>query len=218
MEKKLITIVGMGPGISNSVAYKFAKENFKLALIARNEDRLNEYKKNLEESGAEAEVFIADASDEKSLTNAFQEVKNKMGDTDVLHYNAFSMRQCVPADLKYEECIYDFRINVAGALLSAQLVLPAMTEKKEGCILFTGGGLSIEPVPAYSSLGIGKAGIRNLCFSLYADLKPKNIHAATVTIKGFVKAGTKWDPDIIADAFWKLYLQKQNEFEREILI
>ena len=50
MDKKLITIVGMGPGVSNSVAKRFAKENFRLALIARNEERLNDYKKELESS------------------------------------------------------------------------------------------------------------------------------------------------------------------------
>ena len=73
-------------------------------------------------------------------------------------------------------------------------------------------------MPAYTTLGIGKAGLRNLCFSLYQELKSKGIHAATVTIKGFVKPGTKWDPDAIAEEFWKLYLQKPGEFEREIII
>lgn len=218
LNKKLIIIFGMGPGVSNSVAKKFAGENFRLALIARNADRLNEYKKNLESGGTEAEVFTADASDEDSIINTFGEIKSRMGDADVLHYNVYSMRQALPQQLNYQDCINDFKINTAGALLSSQLVLPAMLEKKEGCILFTGGGLSLDPLPLYCSLGIGKAGIRNLCFSLYADLKSKNIHAATVTIKGYVKPGTKWDPDNIAEAFWKLYQQKQVEFEREIII
>lgn len=208
----------MGPGVSSSVAKKFAGDNFRLALIARNTERLNVFKKNLEAAGAETEVFTADASDEDSIIKAFGEIKSKMGDTDVLHYNAYSMRQSLPLQLNYQDCINDFKINTAGALLSSQLVLPAMLEKKEGCILFTGGGLSLEPLPLYCSLGIGKAGIRNLCFSLYAELKSKNIHAATVTIKGYVKPGTKWDPDLIADEFRKLYLQKQSEFEREIII
>jgi len=218
MEKKLITIVGMGPGVSNSVAKKFAKENFKLALIARNEERLSKYKTELESIGAEVNVFKADASEESSLIKVFENIKDKMGDTDVMHYNVFSMRQANPLELKYEDCIYDFKVNVAGALISSQLVLPYMIGKKEGTILFTGGGFALEPMPAYSSLGIGKAGMRNLCYSLYAELKSKNIHAASVLITGFVKPGTKWDPDSIAEAFWNLHLQKQNEFEREIII
>ncbi|MBS1552330.1 MAG: SDR family NAD(P)-dependent oxidoreductase [Bacteroidetes bacterium] len=217
MDKKLITIVGMGPGVSNSVAKRFAKENFRLALIARNEERLNEYKKYFESLGTEAEVFKADAGSEESLVSAFEKIKAVMGNTDVLHYNVFSMRQATPLTLKYDDCIYDFSVNVAGALLASQLVIPAMTEKKEGCIFFTGGIFAMEPMPVYSTLGIGKAAQRNLCFSMFKELRPKGIHAASVIITGFVKPGTKWDPDAIAEEFWKLYLQKPGEFEREII-
>ncbi|MDQ3193679.1 MAG: SDR family NAD(P)-dependent oxidoreductase [Bacteroidota bacterium] len=218
MNKKLITIVGIGSGISYSVAKRFGKENFRLALIARNEQRLIDYKKDFEGRNIDAEIFPADAGDEASLTKAFEKIKSNEGDTDVLHYNVFSMRQTTPLNLKYEDCISDFKINVAGALLSSQLILPSMLEKKKGSILFTGGGLSIEPLPLYSSLAIGKAGIRNLCFSMYAELKPKGIHVATVTVSGFVKPGTKWDPDLIAEEFWKLHLQPIGEFKREVII
>ena len=121
-------------------------------------------------------------------------------------------------DLKYEDVISDFKVNVAGALVSAQQVIPLMLDKREGTILFTGGGLAIEPFPMYTSLAIGKAGIRNLSHSLYAELKSKNIHAATVIVTGFVKPDTKYAPGLIAEEFWKLHLQKREEFQREIII
>ncbi|HMQ68182.1 MAG TPA: SDR family NAD(P)-dependent oxidoreductase [Ignavibacteria bacterium] len=218
MRDKLITIVGMGPGVSYSTAKYFAEKGFKIAMIARNEQKLFDYKKEFESGGTEAFAYSADAGDENSLVKVFDVIRKNAGETDVLHYNSFAMRQSRPLDLKYEDCIKDFKVNVAGALLSSQLVLPSMLEKKSGCLFFTGGAFALEPMPAFTSLSIGKAGIRNLAFSLYADLKSKNIHAATVTINGFVKPGTKWDPDIISEAFWKLYEQKQGEFEREIII
>lgn len=218
MKPKLFTVVGMGPGVSHSTAKLFAKKGFNIAMVARNEQRISDYKKEFEAMGIEAFGYSADAGDETSLRNTFDVINKNAGETHVLHYNAFAMRQSKPLDLKYDECINDFKVNVAGALLSSQLVLPGMLERKEGCILFTGGAFAFEPMPSYISLGLGKAGIRNLSFCLYAELKSKNIHAATVTINGFVKPGTKWDPDFIAEAFWKLYEQKQGEFEREIII
>lgn len=218
MKAKLFTVVGMGPGVSYSTAKYFAEKGFKIAMIARNEQKLFDYKKEFESLGTEAFGYSADAGDQSSLRNAFDVISKNAGETDVLHYNSFAMRQSRPIDLKYEECLNDFKVNVAGALLSTQLVLPSMLERKSGCLFFTGGAFALEPMPAYTSLSIGKAGLRNLAFSLYADLKSKNIHAATVTINGFVKPGTKWDPDFIAEAFWKLYEQKQGEFEREIII
>lgn len=218
MNKKILTIVGMGPGISNAVAEKFAKEGFAIAMIARNEKRLADYKSKFDKRGVETYQIAADAGDENSLVSAFQKIHSDFGNTNVLHYNVFSFREGKPMDLKYNDVINDFKVNVAGALLSAQQVLPTMLVKKEGTLLFTGGGLAIEPYPIYTSLAIGKAGIRNLSHSLYADLKPKGIHAASVIVTGFVKPDTKYAPDLIAEEFWKLYLQKQVEFQREIII
>ncbi len=218
MANKILTIVGMGPGVSYSVAKKFANNGFTVAMIARGEERLNEYKAEFKERNLNAEGFRADASDEYSLKEAFEKIRTTIGNTNVLVYNAFSMRQSYPSQLKFEDCITDFRINVAGALVASQLVLPSMLEKKEGTILFTGGKTALEPMSIYSSLGIGKAGIRNLCFSMYEELKPKNIHAATITIMGFVKQGTKWDADLIAEEYWKLHLQKPAEYEKEIQV
>ncbi|MEO6694389.1 MAG: SDR family NAD(P)-dependent oxidoreductase [Ignavibacteria bacterium] len=218
MDNKILTIVGMGPGVSYSVAQRFAKDGFKIAMIARNKQRLDDYKDEFEKMNFEVQGFPADAEDESSLISTFEKIHETFGKTEVLLYNAFSMRVAKPAELNYEDFIKDFKINVAGALVSSQQVLPSMIEKKEGAILFTGGGTGLEPMPAYSSLGIGKAGIRNLCFSMFKDLKSKCIHVATVTITGFVKPGTKWDPDLIAEEFWKLYQQKPGEFEREIQI
>ncbi|MDQ3020389.1 MAG: SDR family NAD(P)-dependent oxidoreductase [Bacteroidota bacterium] len=218
MGKKILTIVGMGPGISNSVAEKFAKEGFAITMIARNEQRLKEYKSTFDKQGIDSFYVAADAGEEKSLITAFKNIHTNFGDTGVLLYNVFSFREGKPMDLKYEDVIIDFKVNVAGALLSAQQVLPAMLNKKEGTLLFTGGGLAIEPFPIYASLAIGKAGIRNFTHSLYADLKPKNIHAATVIVTGFVKPDTKFAPELIADEFWKLYLQKPGQFQREIIV
>jgi len=218
MDNKILTIVGMGPGVSYSVAKKFANNGFSVAMISRNEERLNEYKTEFQKMNLKAQGFRADASNEGSLKEAFEKINRSIGNTDVLVYNAFSMRQSDPTQLQYEDCITDFKINVAGALAASQLVIPAMLERKQGTILFTGGRTALEPMSIYSSLGIGKAGIRNLCFSLYEELKSKNIHAATVTIMGLVKAGTKWDADVIAEQYWKLHLQKPREFEKEIQV
>jgi hypothetical protein len=73
-------------------------------------------------------------------------------------------------------------------------------------------------MPAMASLGVGKAGIRNLAFSLFAELKDSGIHAATVTICGLVKPGTAFDPDKIAESYWALHAQPPGAFEREIQI
>lgn len=218
MSNKLLTIVGMGPGNSHAAAVKFGKEGYRVAMIGRNTARHETYRKLLAEDGIESDSFEGDAGNENSLTLAFDKLHGNLGMTDVLLYNVFTFRDCPPTALKLTSLVEDFKSNVGGGLISANLVLPGMLEKGRGTILYTGGGLAFEPMPQYSSLALGKAALRNLSFSLYAELKPKNIHVATVTICGFVKPGTKITPEIVAEAFWKLHNQKPGEFEREIVI
>ncbi|MBP9192392.1 MAG: hypothetical protein KBF96_07565 [Ignavibacteria bacterium] len=67
MKDKLFTVVGMGPGVSYSTAKFFAEKGFKIAMIARNEQKLFDYKKDFESRGTEAFGYSADAGDENSL-------------------------------------------------------------------------------------------------------------------------------------------------------
>jgi hypothetical protein len=64
---------------------------------------------------------------------------------------------------------------------------------------------------------MGKASLRNLCFSLAAELEPAGIHVATVTVAGFVEPGTYFDPDLIVEKYWELHSQPVGMWEREII-
>jgi NADP-dependent 3-hydroxy acid dehydrogenase YdfG len=119
--------------------------------------------------------------------------------------------------LAAEELDADLRFSVGGALAAAQAVLPATRAKGKGSLLFAGGGFAFEPLPSLASLGVGKAGIRNLALSLFAELKDAGMHAGTVTICGLVKADTPLDPDHIAQAYWSLQSQPKGGFERELM-
>lgn len=161
---------------------------------------------------------MADAADPASLAAALARAAPDHGAPSVLVYNAAAMRYTPLAQLSADELNADLRISIGGALAAAQAVLPAMREQGAGTLLFTGGGFAFEPMPEMASLGVGKAGIRNLTFSLFAQLKDAGIHAATVTIGGLVKPGTAFDPDLIAEAYWKLHAQPKGSFEREVVL
>jgi NADP-dependent 3-hydroxy acid dehydrogenase YdfG len=210
----VIAIVGMGPGVSAAVARRFSREGFKVAAIARRADAL----KAQTDALAGAQGYVADAADPAALTAALARVAADHGAPSVLVYNAAAMRYKPLAQLSADELNADLRISIGGALAAAQAVLPAMREQGAGTLLFTGGGFAFEPMPAMASLGVGKAGIRNLAFSLFAELKDAGIHAATVTIGGLVKPGTAYDPDKIAEAYWALHAQPKGSFERELVL
>lgn len=214
----LCVIIGAGPGIGLSVAFRFATEGFRVALIARTAEKLDDYIQKMELMNFSAQGFVADAADFPAMSQVFKQIHNTLGPASVLVYNAAAMRRAKPSELTADDLVEDFRVNVAGALHCAQLALPAMQERGGGCILLTGGGYGIEPAPPMASLGVGKAGLRNLAYSLHAELAPMNVHVATVTVCGLVSPGTKFDPDTIAEAYWQLYEQKPGARDREMLI
>ncbi|MCU0353693.1 MAG: SDR family NAD(P)-dependent oxidoreductase [Cytophagales bacterium] len=217
LSEKICTIVGVGPGISLSVAKRFAREGFSVALIARRVENIQRYAQQISEMGVFAKAYAADAGDFDSLKKTFRAIHREMGHTDVLVYNAVVGREASPSVLDAEKMVQDFRVNVAGALAATQLVLPHMKTQKRGTVLFTGGGMALEPYHPYASLAVGKAGIRNLTYSLAAELAPTGIHVATVTIAGLIKPGTHFDPDKIAEEYWRLHTQKPARFETEVV-
>lgn len=159
---KVAVVVGVGPGIGAAVARRFAKEGFKLGLIARSQNNLTPTQSDIEKAGGVAFSVTADASSEQSLKKAIQDVQSKLGEISVLVYNAAVLERVPGVDLVADHLVDTFKVNVVGALVAAQTVFPSMNEKKNGTILFTGGGFSIKAYPGFASLAIGKSGIRSL--------------------------------------------------------
>ncbi|MCB0197932.1 MAG: SDR family NAD(P)-dependent oxidoreductase [Anaerolineae bacterium] len=217
MNKKICVVVGVGPGIGLAVAQRFGREGFTLALVARRTEALEQYVVDLETSGLTAHAFPADAAHFETLVQAFEQIKAQVGPPTVLVYNAAFIKPETPSSLPVEDLTMAFRVSVAGALVCAQQVIPEMKAEQCGTILFTGGGLALSPHPQYSSLAASKAALRNLTYSLGADLDAEGIQVATVTIAGFVKPGTHFAPDLIAEKYWELHSQPPGQREREIV-
>jgi short-subunit dehydrogenase len=214
MRKKVVVIVGAGPGVSSGVARKFGSNGFKVVFISRNEGSLNELVMNLNSEGIEAYGVPANASDPASIKYAFDQIKMNYGLPEALVYNAAAIKFGTASNLKEAELLDDLNVNVVGALSSALQVIPDFIDQKKGVIIFTGGGFALYPNSALASLSIGKAALRNLAFTLGEELAPFEIHVGTVTIAGSVVPNTHFDPDLIAEAYWDIYEKRD---EREII-
>ena len=212
----LIVIVGMGPGVSAAVARRFGREGFEVAAIARRADALAGRIDELAREGIAAVGEVADAADPTALAAALGRIAQARGPVDVLVYHAAAVRQAPPSALTPEQLAADLAVSVGGALAATRAVLPSMRSRGAGTLLYTGGGFAFEPMPALASLGAGKAALRNLAFSVHAELADTGVHAATVTICGMVRPGTPFDPGRIAEAYWTLHVQPPGAFEREI--
>ena len=196
-----------------AIARRFGAEGFHVVLMARRQESLDCLVSTLHSEEISASSLLVDVSDAASISTAFSSLQDTIGIPDVLVYNAATAPPGVPSALEASSLNGSFSVNVTGALLCAQQVLPAMRARNSGTILFTGGGLALSPYPQMTALSIGKAALRSLALCLAGELTDTQVVARTVTICGFVKPGTHFDPDKIAETFWKAHSQPDGEPE-----
>ena len=162
--------------------------------------------------------YAVDIADTKAFNDLLWLLGKEHPDLDILHYNASAFNPALPSEMEFNIFQKDLQINIGGALQAAQTFFPEMKKRGSGTMFFTGGGSAFKAPANLFSLSIGKAGMRNLALSLAEEGAEAGIRVSTVTICGMVQAGTKYDPDLIAAEFWRLYQLPEGEWEREVTI
>lgn len=208
---KNIVIVGAGPGLGMSIAKKFGKNGFRVALIARNEEKLNQLVIELEQLGIEAASFQADILNKDQISLAFATIKEKYGFIDVVEYSPTPSIDTVTnaLDVTEENALYQFQFNVLGAISSIREVLPDMLDKQSGALLFTTGGAAVNPVPMMGNVGIAVSGLRNYIFNLNSELKDKGIYAGHISIGIWMQPNSRVQ-DKIADIWYDMYTKRDR--------
>ena len=161
-------------------------------------------------------VLAADLADPEQLAAALAAILAWGGAPEVLVYNASAGTPGPGAELAPADLARDLQVNVASPLAAARWALPAMRAAGRGTLLFTGGGLALQPKPGMASACLGKAALRSLALSLGLELAPEGIHAGTVTVRGFVQPGTALDAPAVAEAFWAFHRQARSDWTCEL--
>lgn len=208
--KKTIIAVGAGKGLGNGVAEKFGKNDFRVILMARNEEHLKEYAADFSEKGIEVYTKAADASDFETFAKAFREVVEEYGTPDVLFYNVGITAADEGIEITPQTLIDRYAVDVAGAYNCIKLIETAEFAEKKGAILVTGGGLALQPYAGYLPLSMDKAALRAMVQALAPVLKEKGIYIGTVQVTGAIGSNDHFAPKTIAEEFWKLYTKRET--------
>jgi NAD(P)-dependent dehydrogenase (short-subunit alcohol dehydrogenase family) len=214
-------IVGSGSGLSASLAQLFAREGFKIALAARNMEKLADLC-----SSTGATAFACDATDLAQVAQLFQNVERKMGDPDVVIYNA-SVRSRGPfVALVASEVERTIRTSAFGGFLVAQEAAKRMVPKGQGAILFTGASASVKGYAQSAPFAMGKFALRGLAQSMARELAPLGIHVAHFIIDGAIRnpgrteppenPDSMLDPDAIAANYLHVLRQPRSAWTWEM--
>jgi short-subunit dehydrogenase len=209
-----LLLVGAGPGLGFAIAHRFAAGGYRVTLLARHADRLDELARSLDDTGAEINTIEADASNPEDLRTRMAELYGEDGAPGVVIYNAVigAPDQLLSSTVAHLQEAYT--VDVIGAIVVAQEAAPAMRSAGSGTMIVTGGGFADHPIPALATVSLGKAALRSAATMLGADLGPDGIRVATLTIAGQIVAGTAFDPARIAERYWEI-VQAGNPWQAE---
>jgi len=214
MEKPVLFVVAAGPGVSGSVARRFAREGYDAALIGLDETVLEGLAESLRSEGVEASWRAVDITDAEAFAAAVTELGEAAARIDVLHFNPSAFRQKTPLELTPDELSADVHVGLGALLTAVQSARPFM--RSGGRVTATGSMAADKPWNEAASLGVQKAGLRNLVHSLDTTLKPDGIRAVSVTVRGTLGREGPFTPDRVAEAIFDAAAQDEDGWRTEI--
>jgi NAD(P)-dependent dehydrogenase (short-subunit alcohol dehydrogenase family) len=214
-------IVGAGEGLSASLARLFAREGMKIALAARDVDKLAAL-------GCEigARSFACDASDQAQVVRLFEDCERQFGVPDVVVYNASARSRGPFVSIDPADVERALSVSAFGGFLVAQQAVKRMLPEGHGAILFTGASASIKGYPQSAPFAMGKFALRGLAQSMARELAPQGIHVAHFVIDGAIRnpgrseppdrPQSMLDPDAIAQTYLHVLRQPRSAWTWEI--
>jgi NAD(P)-dependent dehydrogenase (short-subunit alcohol dehydrogenase family) len=225
---KVAVVAGVGPGLGASLARRFAKEGFRIALLARSSEFIETLSDELRGKGAKALACPTEISQADQVAAAFRSIRERLGSVDILINNASASGPFGQpfVGITPESFIRGWQVGVLGAFLCSQAVVPDMLTKGSGCILFTGATSSVRG--AAITFSSAKFALRGLAQGLARELWPKGIHVAHIIVDGVIREqevelGTEdqigeplMNPAAIADVYWDLAKQDRSAWTLEL--
>lgn len=149
LRNQVIVITGASDGLGKGLAFRLAKEGARLALVARNEEKIKVVAAEIAALGADVKYFVCDITLVDQIQKAVADIKAAFGTIDILINNAGIWS---PGDLlshSVEKIKQLFDTNALGTIFMAREVLPTLKDKHDGQILNVTSIAGVETVPAY---------------------------------------------------------------------
>ncbi|MBI1220302.1 MAG: SDR family NAD(P)-dependent oxidoreductase [Rhodobacteraceae bacterium] len=225
MSDPLALIVGVGDGLSAALARAFRAEGYRLALAARNVEKLGAL---AAETGASCHA--CDAADPAAVAGLFAALDAA---PRVVVFNPSARQRGPLVDLDPEGVRHALTVTAFGAFLVGQAAARAMLAAEpsggaRGTILFTGASAGVKGFPQSAPFAMGKFAQRGLAQSMARELHPKGIHVAWINIDGGIRnpgrveppdaPDSMLDPDAIAQTYVALVKQHRSAWSEEIAV
>ena len=225
-ERPLAVVTGVGDGTGASVVHRFHHGGYRIAMLARNRDRLAALESELQTATA----FVTDLEDLAELQRVMQAIKQELGPAQIVIHNAVRATFGHYDEYDTQELERNFTVSVSALHKMARFYVPDMLQHGHGTLIVTGNTAAHRGTPRYSMFAPAKAAQRVFTEALARRHGPDGIHVAYVTIDAPIK--TPWTsqytqdvpedgfalPDDIAEEVWHLAHQPRSTWSSDLWI
>jgi 3-oxoacyl-[acyl-carrier protein] reductase len=183
---RIALVTGASQGIGRACALVLAAGGAKVALAARNEDKLKEAVAEIAAAGGEAAAFRLDVADEDSVKAGVKAILDKFGKIEVLVNNAGITRDQLIRRMKRADWDAVLQTNLTGAYLCTQAVIPSMLKGRWGRIINVTSIFGQMGQTGQANYSAAKAGLIGLTMAVAREVGSRNITVNAIA-PGFIQ-------------------------------
>jgi len=193
---KIALITGASKGLGKAMALALSQAGATIALVSRDETKLQAVKREVEDSGGKAELFIADVKDEQQVERLEADVSKRLGKIQILVNNAGVNLRKNLIDFSLSEWQSVIDTNLTSVFLMCRKFVPHMRGTGYGRILNMTSIMSHVSLPQRSAYSASKAALLGLIRALAQELAPEGITVNGISPGPF---GTEMNQSLMQD-------------------
>jgi len=186
LKDKVALVTGASQGIGRDTALALAEAGAKVAVAARNEEKLTALVGEIETAGGTALAVKMDVSNGEEVKAGFKQVLEKFGRLDILVNNAAITRDGLSMRMKLDDWEAVLKTNLTGAHLCIQQALATMMRARAGRIINVSSVVAQSGNAGQANYVAAKAGLIGLTKAIAVEIASRNVTVNAIA-PGFIE-------------------------------
>ena len=179
-EQRVAIVTGASRGIGKAIAKRLASDGCKVALVARNEEALNEVRGEIEQDGGVATTHVCDLADGNQFAETIQDIADENGRVDVLVNNAGMTRDGLLLRMTEEDFDAVIDVNLKATFIGCKTAARPMMKGRFGRMINITSVTGISGNAGQANYAAAKAGLVGLTKTIAKEFGSKGITANAI--------------------------------------